>query len=79
MDQARRAQAKLANRLLRYPQVQLIDIGYPPGIRAEEAGDELVLRVHLQRLGDKNALPIPAEVDGIPVYVIAADYRLEED
>jgi hypothetical protein len=74
IDMARRALEQLSARYLDHPDVSLIDIGTIPG---EQPGDEIVLRVHLRRAPSKAMLTLPAEIDGIPVHVIEADYRLE--
>jgi hypothetical protein len=51
-----------------------VDIG------AESAPDgapTVVLRVHVSRRAPPGKLAIPEEVDGFPVRIIPADYRLE--
>ncbi len=74
VEKARKAREALVRQLLPNPDISLIDIGYDP----EESGSRrLVLRVHTRRALDAPALGIPEEVDGIPVRVLAGDYRLE--
>jgi hypothetical protein len=75
--QARRARDELADQLLDHPDVSLIDIGYDPDRKGGEATERIVLRVHVRRSLDREALGLPEEIDGIPVRVVVADYRLE--
>ena len=77
---ARRARDKLADQFLTHPAVSLIDIGYDLDPESGAPTGQIVLRVHVRRSSAAQALalvPCPAEVDGIPVRVVAADYRLE--
>jgi hypothetical protein len=74
---ARRARDRLADQFLSHPEVSLIDIGYdldPEGIAATEY---IVLRVHVRRPSAAQALGLPEKVNGIPVHVVVADYKLE--
>lgn len=74
---AQQARDKLANRALSHPEVSLIDIDYEPGEGA--ASQRVVLRAHVRQPVDRQAIGLPDEVDGIPVRVIVADYRLEKN
>lgn len=74
---ARRARAELAAQFLGRPDVSLIDIGNDPDATGTEAVEQIVLRVHVRRSLTAQALGLPAEVDGIPVRLIVADYGLE--
>jgi hypothetical protein len=56
----------------------LIDIGSDPDMKSAAESGRVVLRVHLRRGADKQAIGLPDEIDGIPVRVIAADYRPEK-
>jgi len=73
----RRALHKLAERYLADPDVSLIDIGLrPEGNRFTE---EVVLRIHVRRRWLRAApgarTEFPNELDGLPVIVMAADYK----
>jgi hypothetical protein len=61
------ARDELAALVLHHPQVSLVDIGL------QEDGESPVLRVHI-RGKPADLLPIPHEIDGIPVQVVAGDY-----
>lgn len=74
-ERARRARDKLANSLLGRPEVSLIDIGYDP--QAGLGKKNIVLRVHLRKASDEEKSIIPQEVDGVPVRIVIADYKLE--
>lgn len=69
------ARDSLAEQFLGQPDVSLIDIGLDP-----EAGDDskqIGIRVHLRKGSAKEVLDIPSEIDGIPVFLVIADYQLE--
>jgi hypothetical protein len=74
---ARRARDKLADQFLKHPDVGLIDIGYDLDAKSGEDTERIVLRVHVGRSLTREMLGLPAEIDGIPVRVVVADYRLE--
>ncbi len=76
-ERARQAQDRLAAQLLDHPDVSLIDIGYPVDQVAAIEPPPLVLRVHVRRSMSREALGLPAELDGFPIQVVEADYRLE--
>ena len=65
----REALGKLVGCLLDDVDVGLIDLGSDPGREGP------VLRVHVRNDAALARLGIPAEVDGVPVRVIVADYR----
>ena len=74
------AKDRLASQLLANPAVSLIDIGTdlaqdPPPAPGDPR--RLVLRVHLRNAAARQTVPVPAEIDGIPVRTIVADYQLE--
>ncbi len=69
----RQARTTLEERLFAVPEVRLIDIGLEPV--ADTPGKRPVLRVHLAAGTDRRSLAIPEHVDGIPVRVVAGDYR----
>lgn len=71
----RLAREKLAAQIGSHPEISLIDIGLDP--QAPEELEHLVIRVHVRRQWDQNKAPIPEEIDGIRVAVVAGDYRLE--
>ena len=70
LTRMREALAKLLGGLLDDADVGLIDLGSDPG----RAGP--VLRVHVRNAAALSRLGLPAEVDGVPVRVIVADYRV---
>ena len=74
-QRANKARDKLSLELFGQPQISLIDIGYDP--KDQSGSGQLFLRVHVRYSTDIEKLAIPAEVDGIPVITIIADYRLE--
>ncbi len=74
---ARRAHDKLTNQFLDHPDVSLIDIGYDLDPAGGEATERIVLRVHVRRSLARESLDLPEEIDGIPIRVVVADYRLE--
>lgn len=76
-SKARRARDKLAEQFLHHPEVSLIDIGYDPEAENEEKAQRIVLRVHVRRPLTREALGLPAEIEGLPVRVVVADYKLE--
>ena len=75
LERAQTARQKLANQFLDHPEVSLIDIGYDSESRDRK--EQIVLRVHLRQTAAQEKLQIPAEIDGIPVRVLYADFRLE--
>ena len=75
LERAQTARQKLANQFLDHPEVSLIDIGYDSESRDRK--EQIVLRVHLRQTAAQEKLQIPAEIDGIPVRVLHADFRLE--
>lgn len=66
----REALARLLGCLLDDADVGLIDLGADPG----RGGP--VLRVHVRDRAALSRLSLPAEVDGVPVRVIVADYQV---
>jgi len=74
-NRARRARDRLAAGWISHPAVQLIDIGYDPEGAPGEGPP--VLRVHVRTGTRPEELDLPQEVDGIPVRLIQADYRLD--
>jgi hypothetical protein len=72
---ARQARAALERQLLARPEVRLIDIGFETMAGANPPGRRIVLRVHLAAGTDRAQLPIPEEVEGIPVRILTGDYR----
>jgi hypothetical protein len=76
-DRLRQARDRLAGQILDHPDVSMVDIGYDTQPEAGQAERQVVLRVHLRGLAAANDLNLPAEVDGIPVRVITAQYGLE--
>jgi hypothetical protein len=75
LERAQTARQKLANQFLDHPEVSLIDIGYDSESRDRK--EQIVLRVHLRQTAAQEKLQIPAEINGIPVRVLHADFRLE--
>jgi len=71
------ARNKLVDQFLNHPEVSLIDIGYDPNVKAQEKPDQIVLRVHVRSTSTIEGLYIPSEIDGIPVRVVIANYKLE--
>jgi hypothetical protein len=65
----RRARDRLLALVGDDPGVRMVDIGL------DEDAETLVLRVHLDPAADAPA--VPAEVDGVPVRLLRADYRPE--
>jgi len=72
MSEATAAKEMLVRQLESRAGVRLVDIGAEtvPGT----ADRRLILRVHVQNASD---LGLPPEINGIPVRVVVADYRLE--
>jgi hypothetical protein len=65
-----RARDELAAQVLGHPQVSMVDIGL------DEDGESPLLRVHVR--GEPSDFGgLPTEIDGIPVQVVAGDYRPE--
>ena len=73
---------QLANQFLTHPQVSLIDYGLGdtglsdtgPGLEKSKSAAPS-LRIHLRATAHET--DFPKEVDGIPVSLVRADYRLE--
>jgi hypothetical protein len=76
-SKARRARDKLTEQFLRHPEVSLIDIGYDSEAENEETAQRIVLRVHVRRPLTREALGLPAAIEGLPVRVVVADYKPE--
>jgi hypothetical protein len=74
---ARQARDQLASGWLAHPGITMIDLGYDQDPATGQTGDRVVLRVHVKRGVARESLGLPAEVNGIPVRVIFADYQLE--
>ena len=74
---ARHARDKLVDHFINHPDVNLIDIGYDLNAEGGEATERVVLRVHVRQSLAREALGLPVEIDGIPVRVVVADYRLD--
>lgn len=68
---AEQARDLLAARILMHPDVSMIDIGVDPRQESERP----VLRVHLRAGAPVQNLP--EQVNGIPVRVVYADYKLQ--
>lgn len=66
-----RARDELAGGLLQHPEVSMVDVGL------DADGQTHVLRVHLRDEARHPPVPIPEEVDGIPVRIVGGDYTLE--
>lgn len=77
-SRARLARDQLEKQLINNPDVRVIDITSEPSQDNREAGQRLIVRVQVTRVGQREPHPIPSEIDGIPVRVVVApDYRLE--
>jgi hypothetical protein len=76
LDRARRAREALARRFAGRAGIAGIDVGIDPAQGAPAPGSPIVLRVHVAS-GAVAPPDLPAAVDGIPVRVIAGDYRPE--
>jgi hypothetical protein len=74
---ARQARDKLAAQFLDRPEVTLVDIGYNLDAASEEAAECITLRVHVRQSSAREALGLPAEIEGIPIHVVVADYKPE--
>jgi hypothetical protein len=74
-QRANQAREKLSLQLSGQPEVSLVDLGLNPNDPA--GSEEIFLRVHLRHAAEIHRLDLPLEVDGLPVIVIIADYRLE--
>lgn len=74
LDRARQALEQLVQLLADQPAVNLIDVGLDP---ESPQGVGLALRVHLRQASAQRDLPIPSEIDGIPVRILTGDYRIE--
>jgi hypothetical protein len=78
---AYQARDKLADQFLFHPDVSLIDIGRE--LKPREETQDLVLRIHVRerwfKAETEKRLAFPAEIDGIRVIVMRADYGLESD
>jgi len=76
-DKARQARDKLTDQLLNHPGVSLIDIGYEVNEKGQKISNHIVLRVHIRQASIRETLKLPAEIEGVPVRVVIADYKLE--
>lgn len=77
-ERARRARDRLAQQFLDHPDVRLIDIGRDPAAPESDNGlKRPVLRIHVRQPLSREKLGLPAELDGISICVLVADYRLE--
>jgi hypothetical protein len=76
-DKAHQIRETLARQFLDHPEVSLIDIGRDLGREGQGKKQRIVVRVHLKRQLTREALGLPTEIDGIPVELVVADYRLE--
>lgn len=74
---ARHVQDKLADQFLDHPDVSLIDIGYDLDPESGGTTERIVVRVHVRRPRTREALGLPPEIDGVPIRVVTADYRIE--
>ncbi len=74
---ARQVRDQLASKLLDNPVVSLIDIGYDLRDDDEEAFSRIGVRVHVRDKSAIESLDLPSEVEGIPVFVVLADYKPE--
>jgi hypothetical protein len=74
-QRAEQAREKLVLQLYGQTEVSLIDLGFDP--KDPTGTGPIYLRVHLRQIADINKLLLPADIDGIPVIAIVADYRLE--
>lgn len=71
------AREELTRRFIDHPAISLIEIGLEPAIEAGQAGDRLEIRIHVRQPDAWRAPALPDEMNGIPIRVIAGDYRLE--
>lgn len=74
MRRARQALDILVQTYIHHPEVSMIDMGFD---RHPSGGDQVVLRVHVRQPSAVEALQLPTEIDGIPIRIIAGDYRPE--
>jgi hypothetical protein len=74
MRRARQALDILVQTYIHHPDVSMIDMGFD---RDPSGGDQIVLRVHVRQPSAAKALQLPTEIDGIPVRIMAGDYRPE--
>lgn len=78
LRRAQRARERLARLVEGDPRVAGVDVGFEPMPEGGRLGaPTLILRVHVSRQNPPEKLAIPEEVDGFPVRIIAADYRVE--
>lgn len=77
MEQARRAAEKIEEQFLFHPLVSLIDVGTDPSPATVALAGRPVVRVHLRKPVSRQIMNLPDDVDGIPVRIIIADYKLE--
>ena len=78
LQQARRVRDWLAERYLHLPGVTLIDIGYTGSANDNRGADRFpVIRIHVTDKATLQSLDLPKEVEGIPIQVMIADYKLE--
>lgn len=74
---ARRAAGKIEEKFLFHPLVSLIDVGTDPSPATAAHAGRPVVRVHLRKPVSRQIMNLPDDVDGIPVRIIIADYKLE--
>jgi hypothetical protein len=74
LERAQRARERLARVVGGDPHVTGVDIGAEPAPVGEPT---VVLRVHVSRRAPPGKPAIPKQVDGFPVRIVPADYRLE--
>jgi ABC-type uncharacterized transport system YnjBCD ATPase subunit len=75
LDRGRKAREYLSRLLAGQPIVSLIDLGYDAD--EPEMSRKLVLRVHVRRPITREALGLPADIDGFPIRILAGNYHLE--
>jgi hypothetical protein len=76
-NRARRVRDKLADQYLGHPDVSLVGIGRALDSESTAPTERIVVRVHVRRSLTREALGLPEEIDGIPVCMVAGDYKLE--
>jgi hypothetical protein len=74
LQRARQALDILVQTYIHHPDVSMIDMGFD---RHPSGGDQIVLRVHVRRSSAAETLQLPTEIDGIPIRIMAGDYRPE--
>ena len=76
-SKAQRVRETLARQFLDHPQVSLIDIGRDLSSQGQQKKQQVAVRVHVREQLTREDLGLPAQIDGIPVELVVADYRLE--